>query len=106
MYIQTNTKQNVYVLFQGYGENAYIVFNNFWGVIATANIKKEYIGNIKNGVVIDLFIDESQGAYFIKDIKRIINKMENQYIDKKVSYNIIYKSDLRNKVLKANIITY
>lgn len=106
MTIQTNTKQNIFVLFQGYGENAYIVFNNFWGVVATANISEEYIENPEKSVVIDLFLDESQGAYFIKDIKRIINKRENQYIDKKVSYNIIYKNDLRDKVLKANIINY
>ena len=81
MTIQTNSKQNIFVLFQGYGKNAYIVFNNFWGVIAIADIHEEYIGNTENGINIDLKLDYYNGDYFIKDIKRLINKMENQYIN-------------------------
>lgn len=106
MQILTNSKQNIFILFQGYGENAYIVYNNFWGVIATADISKEYIGNTENGVEINLYLDYNQGSYFINDIKRLINKAENQYINKKLKYNISYKENLKNCYLKASIENY
>ena len=103
MTIQTNSKQNIFILFQGYGKNAYIVFNNFWGIIAVADISTDYIGNTENGVIIDLMLDKNQGSYFISDIKRLINKMENKYINKKITYNISYTQDLRNTNLKATL---
>ena len=103
MYILSNEKKGVYVIFQGYGENAYLIFNNFWGFIGKASIDEKFIGNTENGVIINLELDYNQGSYYLDSIKRLIRKSEQQIIEKNISFNVSYSKELINEFLKVEV---
>lgn len=77
----------------------YYFYNNYYGFIAIAEMTRDYDNNKTNATIHignSHTIGGSMDTYAIlPSIKRFINKEENQFVEKKVGYEVV-EEDLSN----------
>ena len=90
--ITFNEQRGIHAIFNGYGEQAYVIHSSFYGFVGYANIDRDLIGEKK--IVVDLYLGNgSKNGYWslLQIVKRGITKAEHRFVaDKKIVYNIHY----------------
>lgn len=103
----TIKRREVYVMFTG---DNYFFYSNYYGTLAIAERKEKKTGEPPTEeFTLTVGNHHTTGGQMADSIvisaaKRYINREENQFVIKRVKYNIKY-SDLANGYLTANYLT-
>lgn len=82
--ITINKDKGLTAIFNGYGEQAYVIHSSFYGFIGYANILDE-CGS--HDITIDLYLGDISSAWE-RIIKIALSKSERQFVEKNITWKV------------------